>query len=144
VAVGGPIDPSRHTLRTVLSRFARKEERPMKRITVFRNKDCVRCRRFARAHRLFDWFNRIEPSTDTPATGPLVPGEIAVLDHRTGQTLQGVDAVRLIFRQVPAYWPLLPLLSVPAFARWIDREVRGCADGSCAVPAANAPAQVQP
>ena len=30
----------------------------MKRITIFRNKDCVRCRRFARVHRLFDWFNR--------------------------------------------------------------------------------------
>jgi hypothetical protein len=144
VAVGGLIDPPRHTRRTVLSRFARKEERPMKRITVFRHKDCVRCRRIGRVNRFFDWLDRIEFSTDTPATGPLVPGEIAVLDHRTGRTLQGVDAVRLVFRQIPAYWPLLPVLYVPPIARRIDREVRGCADGSCAVPAASAPAQVQP
>lgn len=116
----------------------------MKRITVFRNKDCVRCRRIARVTRFFDWFNRVEASTDTPVTGPLVPGEIAVLDHRTGETLQGVEAVRLIYRQIPAYWPLLPLLRVPAVARRVDREVRGCADGSCAVPALQRPAEVQP
>jgi hypothetical protein len=106
----------------------------MKRMTVFHNKECARCRRIARVHRFFDWFNRVETSTDIPATGPLVPGEIAVLDHKTGQTLQGVEAVRLIYRNVPAYIPLLPFLRFPAIARWIDREVRGCQDGSCTVP----------
>jgi hypothetical protein len=106
----------------------------MKRITLFHHKDCVRCRRIARIHRFFDWLNRIEVSTETPAIGPLVLGQIAVLDHKTGETLQGIDAVRMVFRNIPAYVPFLPLLRVPAIAQKIDREVRGCADGSCAVP----------
>ena len=106
----------------------------MKRITVFHHKDCRRCRRIARVHRFFDWLNRVEISTETPAIGPLVPGQIAVLDHKTGETLQGVDAVRAIYRNIPAYIPFFPLLRVPAIARKIDRDVRGCADGSCAVP----------
>lgn len=106
----------------------------MKRITLFHHPDCARCRRIARVHRFFDWLNRIEFSTGTPATGPLVPGQIAVLDHKTGETIQGVNAVRMIVRNIPAYAPLLPLLRVPAVARKIDRDVRGCADGSCAIP----------
>lgn len=106
----------------------------MKRVTVFHNKDCARCRRIARFHRFFDWLDRVETSTDTPATGPLRLGEIAVLDHKTGETIQGIEAVRKVFRNIPAYIPLLPFLRFPAIARRIDREVRGCSDGSCAMP----------
>src|SRR5262249_10534171 len=105
----------------------------MRRLTVFHHPECRRCRRIARVHRFFDWLNRIETSTDTPPIGPLVPGQIAVLDHRTGETLQGIDAVRAVFPNIPAYIPLLPPLRVPAIAQKIDREVRGCADGTCAV-----------
>jgi hypothetical protein len=106
----------------------------MKRITVYRNKDCARCARIARIHHVFDWLGRVDSSTETPKTGPLVPGEIAVEDARTGETLQGIEAVRLTFRQIPAYWPLLPLTYIPFIAHKIDREVRGCKEGACAVP----------
>jgi hypothetical protein len=106
----------------------------VKRLTIYRNKDCVRCARIARFHKLFDWLGRLESSTETPRTGPLRLGEIAVEDARTGEMIQGVEAVRAVFRQVPAYLPFLPLLYVPFIARKVDREVRGCDDGSCAVP----------
>jgi hypothetical protein len=104
-------------------------------ITIHHNKDCARCRKIARVHRFFDWLDRVEVSTADPVTGPLRPGEIAVEDLRTGATYKGVKAVRLIFRQIPAYWPILPLLRVPFVARRVDREVRGCTDGGCGVPA---------
>jgi hypothetical protein len=106
----------------------------MKRITIFHNKDCVKCRRIARVNRFFDWLGRVDISTADPRIGPMRPGEIAVEDARTGEIVQGVAAVRRIYRNIPAYWPLLPLLSVPFIARRIDRETRGCDDGSCAVP----------
>jgi hypothetical protein len=110
----------------------------MNRITIYHHPDCDRCRRIARAHRAFDWLGRVRTSTDVPPTGPLRLGEIAVEDVRTGETIRGVDAVRTIARNIPAYLPLLPLLRVPPIARWVDREVRGCSDGSCSVPAPKA------
>ena len=106
----------------------------MKRITIYHNRDCVRCRRIARVNRLLNWFGWVDISTADPRIGPMRPGEIAVEDARTGTIVQGVAAVRRVYRNIPAYWPLLPLLHVPFVARWIDREVRGCEDGGCAVP----------
>jgi hypothetical protein len=106
----------------------------MRRVTIFHNKDCARCRKIARVHRVMDWFGRVQTSTADPPTGPLVPGEIAVRDERTGEMFVGVSAVDRLFREIPAYWPLRPLLRVPAVARKVDRDVRGCGDGSCAVP----------
>ena len=76
-------------------------------------------------HHAVDWFNRIADSTATPPTGPLRMGEIVVQDMRTGDLLRGADAVRLIYRQAVAYWPLLPLLWIPPVRAWIDRDVRG-------------------
>lgn len=102
-------------------------------ITLYHHKDCVRCARMARVHRFFDWFKRVRISTSEPRTGPLVPGEIAVEVAETGEIVQGVEAVRSVARNIPAYAPLRPLLWVPPIARWIDREVRGCRDGSCEV-----------
>ncbi len=109
----------------------------MKRITLYRHKNCARCAKFARIHHVLDWLNRVETSTETPSTGPLRIGEIAVEDHRTGKTMKGVDAVRSICRQIPAYWLLLPLLGIPPIARKIAHEVRGCDDGSCGLAQAS-------
>ena len=105
----------------------------VKRITIYRHKDCVKCARIARFHGFFDWLNRVETSADTPKTGPLQLGEIAAEDARTGETKRGVDAVRQIARHIPAYAPFLPLLRVPFIAERVDRQVRGCADGGCDV-----------
>ena len=106
----------------------------MRQITIYRNKDCSKCARIARVHKLFDWLGRLEISIDTPKTGLLQPGEIAVEDRRTGETVKGVEAVRRICRQIPVYMPLLLLLKIPAVARRVDSEAGGCTDGSCAVP----------
>ena len=106
----------------------------MRRITIFHHPDCGRCHRIARVHKFFDWLGRVRISTAIPPTGPLQPGEIAVRNDRTGETLQGVRAVRLVAGTIPAYLPVLPLLYLPPVARWVERSVRPCKDESCAVP----------
>jgi hypothetical protein len=106
----------------------------VKGITIYHNKDCARCRKIARVHKALDWRNRVRISTDVPrGLGPLQPGEIAVEDAQTGEMVQGVAAVRRIAAVVPAYLALRPLLWIPPIARKVDRDVRGCADGRCAV-----------
>ncbi len=106
----------------------------MKAIVIFHNPRCGRCRRIARTHEAFDWLDRIEVSTEEPRTGALALGEIAVEDLRSGHISKGVEAVRLIARQIPIYFPLRVLSHLPAIARYIDRQTRGCADGSCELP----------
>lgn len=60
-------------------------------------------------------------------------GEIVVEDLQTGELIHGVEAMRKIYHQIPAWWILLPLLRIPAIARYVDREVRGCVGDSCKV-----------
>jgi hypothetical protein len=106
----------------------------MKRITIYRNPDCARCAKIARTHKFFDWLGRVDCSTTMPKSGPLALGEIVVEDNRTGEITRGVNAVRKIFRQISAYWPLLPFLRIPSVAGKVEKDVRGCSDGSCASP----------
>lgn len=106
----------------------------MKRIVIYHNPRCAKCRRIARTHRLFDWLSRIDVSTADPRTGPLQMGEIAVENLANGEILKGVEAVRMIARQVPAYLPLRAASYIPPIARYLDAQARGCADGSCEVP----------
>ena len=106
----------------------------MKRIAIFHNRQCDRCRRIARTHKLFDWRNFIEIRTEVPKTGALQLGEIAVEDLRTGEITKGVEAVRSIARQVPLYFPLRVLSYLPPVARYLDKQARGCNDGSCEIP----------
>jgi hypothetical protein len=97
-------------------------------ITVFRHPTCERCARMARLHHRLDWLHRIKDSTATP-TGhdPPVVGQILVQPQPGGALLEGVAAVREILRQIPLYWPGLLLLYVPAIARRVDADARGCA-----------------
>lgn len=106
----------------------------MKRITIFHHPDSGKCRRIARVHKFFDLLGRVRISAAIPLTGPLQPGEIAVRDACSGETLQGVRAVRLIAGSIPAYLPLLPLPYLPAVEHRLERSVRPCEDESCAVP----------
>lgn len=101
-------------------------------ITIYRHPDCERCARYAAAHKRFDWLNRVQTSTETPPNGPLVKGAICVVDEKTGQCYLGVDAVRRIARDIPLYSLLLPLLYIPALARYADQDARGCSN-SCEV-----------
>ncbi len=85
----------------------------MERITVYSNKDCAKCARTVRFQTYLNWLRRVRYSTDEPKCGPLRLGEIAVEDLRTGTISKGVEAVRQIYWQLPALWPLLPLLRIP-------------------------------
>ena len=58
-------------------------------------------------------------------------GEIEVRDHQSGQTFKGIAAVRKVLRQIPAYYPLIPLMYLPPIAKKMDTMVRGCEEGSC-------------
>ena len=105
----------------------------MRRHTLYRHPNCARCARISRFHQRFDWLGRLECSTATPPDGvPLRMGEILLRDNATGAQCRGVDVVRAIFRNIPAYWPLLPLLYLPPLARRIDRETRGDCGDACA------------
>jgi hypothetical protein len=101
-------------------------------IRLYRHPDCAKCARFARLHRRLDWLGRFEDATGVSPVGPLRRGEVVIRDLRSGETLRGAAGFALLCRRIPAYWPLLPLLRIPALRRWIDREFHGCDDTGCA------------
>ena len=106
----------------------------MKRIRLYRHHDCERCAKISRVHHRFDWFNRLEDTTEPSPSGPLRPGEIAVQDLGNGVTLTGIECIRLLCRNIPAYWPLLPITYIPFVRRRIENEIGGCSDGACTIP----------
>ncbi len=106
----------------------------MNRIRIYRNPACAKCARYAQMHERLDWFGRIENSTATPSTGPLVMGEVVVEQLGTGRIFRGAEAFGLICRQIPAYAPFRLLLKLPPLRRWVDKEMGGCNDGSCELP----------
>ncbi|MBI3886464.1 MAG: hypothetical protein HY302_12155 [Opitutae bacterium] len=114
----------------------------MKRIRVYRHRDCRRCARKAALLRFFDWLGRTESSTDEPKSGPLRRGQVVVEDIRTGEPAFGARAFDRICRHVPLYQPLRLLLLVPAFYRAIERDMNGTghagADGRATQPPAAA------
>ena len=105
----------------------------MKRIRIYRHPECQRCANIAAMHHRFDWLNRIEDSTLTPETGPLRMGQIVVENLQTHEFLNGAEAFDMICRQIPAYLPFRLLLLLPAFRRYVERDMAGSADGSCEV-----------
>ena len=105
----------------------------MKRIRVYRNPDCARCARFATAHRFLDLLDRVDASTDTPKTGPLRLGEVVVEDLATGRIIRGAPGIELIARNIPAYAAMRLLLKVPAFRRYVDKEVSACGGDACSI-----------
>ena len=102
-------------------------------IRLYRNPHCAKCARIARMHRRFDWLRRFEDSTQPSPLRPMRMGQIVVQDLHSGETFGGAEGFVLLCRQIPAYWPVLPLLRIPAMRRYIERETGGCADGSCAL-----------
>jgi hypothetical protein len=102
-------------------------------IRLYRHADCAKCARYARLHRRLDWLGRFEDSTGVSPVGPLQPGEVVVQDLRSGETCRGAAGFTLLCRQIPAYWPLLPLLRIPAVRRRVEHEFNGCAGNGCAL-----------
>jgi len=84
----------------------------------------------ARIHHRLDWLHRFGDSTGISPLGPMRRGQIVVQDLRSGVTLEGAKGFALLCRQIPAYWPMLPLLRIPAIRRHIERETAGC-DEAC-------------
>ena len=105
----------------------------MKMLRVYRNPHCAKCARFAKVNHFLDWLNRLEPSTEIPPTGPLRMGEVVVEELATGRIHRGAEGIEMVWRQVPAFMLLLPLFWVPAFRRYVDREVRGCEGDACSI-----------
>lgn len=102
-------------------------------IRLYRNPDCGKCARLARRHHRLDWLHRFEDSIRISPLGPMRMGQIVVEDLHRGVTLRGAEGFALLCRQIPAYWPMLPLLRIPAFRRYIERETDGCDDAGCAL-----------
>lgn len=105
----------------------------MKTIIIYRHPDCAKCARFARVHRTLDWLRRVDISTAPPRTGPLRMGEIVVEETASGRILRGAEAMAAILQAIPAYWPLRPLLRVPAIRARVDQDLRGCTGDSCEI-----------
>ena len=97
----------------------------MKRLRIHRNPHCAKCAGYARMHQRLDWLDRIEDSTASPWPRSLRMGEVVVEDLRDGRLHAGADGMRLLCRNVPAYWLVLPLFALGAFRRRVDAEVAG-------------------
>jgi len=100
-------------------------------IRLYRHPDCAKCARYARWHHRLDWLGRFEDSTGVSPAGPLRMGEVVVQNPCSGETLRGAAGFALLCRQIPAYWPLLPLLRIPAVRRRVEREFNGCGSTGC-------------
>jgi len=105
----------------------------MKTVRVYRNPNCPKCARYAAWHECLDWLDRVETSTAVPVTGALAMGEVVVEDLRDGVIHEGAEGFALLARQVPLYWPLLPLLHIPGIRRRVDRELHGACDTACGI-----------
>jgi hypothetical protein len=97
----------------------------MKRLRIHRNPHCEKCAGYARMHRRLDWLGRIEDSTVSPWRRSLRMGEVVVEDLADGRLHAGAEGMRMLCRNIPAYWPLLPLFGIAAFRRRVDAEVAG-------------------
>lgn len=84
-------------------------------------------------HHRLDWLNRFEDSTDIPPCGPLRMGEIAVQRLDTGALLKGIACFRMLCRQIPAYWLILPFTYLPPIRTRIEQDIGGCSDGACEI-----------
>ena len=51
----------------------------------------------------------------------------------SGRVLGGADGIELICRHILAYAPLRPLFKIPAFRRYVEKEVSGCNGSACEV-----------
>jgi len=102
-------------------------------IRLYRNPTCKPCAQKAKFHKKFDWFGKYEDSTAIPASGPLVPGEIVVEDLRTGEIKKGIECIRLLMKQIPAYWLAIPFTFVPLIRDKMEADITPCEDDACTI-----------
>jgi len=76
----------------------------------------------------------VDISTETPRSGALRLGEVVVEALGSGRILGGADGIELICRHIPAYAPFRLLFLVPAFRRYVEKDMGGCDGDVCAIP----------
>lgn len=100
--------------------------------TLYYHPDCADCAKQARTTKRLDWINRIALSTDTPPSGPLVKGEIALISNQ-GRLFTGGYATRRICLNIPLYFVLGLLLYIPPLFSLVNKEKVGCNGDSCEI-----------
>jgi len=98
--------------------------------TLYYHGDCADCANQAATTRRLDWLNRIHSSTDTPPSGELNKGEIALVSEH-GEVFTHGYAMRKICLNVPAYFPLGLLLFFPPFLHLASKGRAGCNGDRC-------------
>ena len=69
------------------------------------NPGCPVCARRAGRTARLDWLGRVELRTDDPPLGPVPPGEIVVVDRKSGRAFAGIQATRKLCLQIPLLFP---------------------------------------
>ncbi len=98
---------------------------------LYYNMNCKECEKQANSTSSLDWLHRFEISTDTPPTGELKIGDIAVLDKAKGKIYTGGYASRVICLNIPIYYIIGLLMYLPPIFKLIDKNKVGCNGESC-------------
>lgn len=106
-------------------------------IKLFYHPTCADCAKKANITKRLDWLGRVDLSTETPPTGALEIGDIAVYDYQSQQYFTGIYAVRKVSMQVPAYYIYGLLLYIPFIRNLAGKNKVGCNGTYCEVPVTN-------
>jgi hypothetical protein len=105
----------------------------MKRYTLHYNSQCSECARLAQWNRRLDWLSRFERTTAPSVLGTPDVGDIHVVDDESGNVFSGVYATQVVFRNIPALWPMALVMKLPFVFRRAARRKPGCNGETCAL-----------
>lgn len=111
----------------------RHNRKSMKRYSLHYNGRCPDCAKLAEWNRRLDWLGRFDRTTEPSVQGTPEVGDIHVVDHRTNKLYTGAYATRVVCWNVPAYWGLAVLLTIPFVFRRMAQRKPGCNGDSCAL-----------
>ena len=93
---------------------------------------CARCRAAGRRLQRLDWLGKLEVKSFRHTTDYLALGvtaerldrEMVLVERDTKRAFGGARALERLSRQLPALWPLVPVLAVMRFGGLSDRVYR--------------------
>jgi hypothetical protein len=103
----------------------------MARYTLHYNSHCVDCRRLAEWNRRLDWLACFDRTTNPSVLGIPEIGDIHVIDHQTQKVYSGAYATKVVCRNIPAYWCVALVLSLPFVFERVARRKPGCNGEHC-------------
>ena len=103
----------------------------MARYTLHFNVGCPDCVKLARWNARLDWLNRFERSTNPSPNGMPEVGDFHVVDTRTNVIFSGAYATKVVCLNIPLYWPMAALLSIPFVFQRIEQSKPGCNGNTC-------------